>query len=254
MKKIKFSGLILTKLGAVSQAGLCGPPDLDSWRACFDVWSNAMIMLDQLDLGPLQLYKNKVELLHGGFGEGRVWSLLYQSDTRARLEQLPRTKLELQQEHNEAVAAGKSAAYDPSRLRNHALHTVANDDRYRTHEFVEPALIVMSDARKAGSVVKDDAKVEKQDKKSAPAPEAARPAASPMPTAFNDGTCSNTVQGSWCGVNKDQAHQCSRCLGSRSVQKCPHSEAPAVGWVKDRQERGKGRGGRKGKGRRGNQY
>ena len=33
MKKIKFSGLILTKSGTLSQAELYGPPDLDTWRA-----------------------------------------------------------------------------------------------------------------------------------------------------------------------------------------------------------------------------
>lgn len=281
MKKIKFSGLILTKSGALSQAELYGPPDLDSWRSCYDVWCNAMIMLDQIDLGPLQLYKNRIELLHSRYGESRVWSLLYQADTRSRLEHLPRTKLALQQEHNEATAAGKTTPYDVNRPWNHALHTVANDDRYWTHEFVEPALIVMSDSRQAGSLVRDDARVEPQDKATsqhAPA-SSNRPSSAASPRTrntnrtgrvhdfvdgayrtnrtgyslcggFNDGTCTNTIQGSWCGTHKDHAHQCSRCLGSHSVQKCPHAEAPSVGWIKDRREKGRGKGGRKGKGRR----
>ena len=192
-------------------------------------------MLDQMDLGPLQMYKNKLELLHGRYGESRVWSLLYQSDTRARLEHLPRTKLALQQEHNDAVAAGKMTAFDPNRPWNHALHTVANDDRYWTHEFVEPALIAKSGARHAEQVVKDDAKVDAHERKTAAPPEAARPSGSqmirtrnpnrtgrvhdfvdgayksnrigyPLCMAYNEGTCTSTVQGSWCATNRDHAH------------------------------------------------
>ena len=43
MKRIKFSGLVITKSGALSQAEIYGPPDLDSWRSSYDVWANAMI-------------------------------------------------------------------------------------------------------------------------------------------------------------------------------------------------------------------
>lgn len=87
------------------------------------MWANAMIILDAIGLGPLQSYKSKVELLHSRYDERKVWSLLYQADTRARLEDMPRTKLLLFQQHQAAVAP-----YIDVRPWNHTLHTVAADD------------------------------------------------------------------------------------------------------------------------------
>ena len=60
---------------------------------------------------------------------------------------------------------------------------------------------------------------------------------------FNAGSCANTVQGSWCGVNNSLVHQCSTCLGTHSLQSCPHKESPKVGWLQnDRSKKGKGKG------------
>lgn len=281
MKRIKFSGLILNKAGTLSQAEVYGPPDLDNWRSCYDVWSNAMIMLDVMDLGPLQMYKAKVELLHGRYGESKVWALLYQADTRARLEHMPRVKLSLYQKHQEAVSSGGTTPYDDSRPWNFTLHTLANDDKFWAHEFVEPALIVLADAKGAAPVTSDDARIagSKQPKNDGAGSSAHNPAGdlvsvrprNPNRTGrvhdmvdgmyrsnrtgyhlcadFNSEKCNNTTQGSWCGNNPSLAHQCSRCLGSHPVTKCPHTEPPQVGWVKsDKGKKGKGKG-KKGRGR-----
>ena len=281
MKRLKFSGLILNKAGVLSQAEVYGPPDLDNWRACYDVWSNSMIMLDAVDLGPLQMYKSKIELLHARYGESRVWALLYQADTRARLEHMPRIRLKLHQQHVEAKALGTTTAYDEARPWNMAMQVMCNDDKFWGQEFVEPALIVLSEAKNVGAVTSDDAKVQgaKLAKEqassaaalSAPPPEPTVRPRNPNRTGrihdmvdgayrsnrtgyqlcadFNAGTCTNTVQGSWCGSNNSLAHQCSRCLGTHSLQNCPHKESPKVGWLNsDRSKKGKGKG-KKGKGR-----
>jgi len=207
MKRIKFSGLVITKSGALSQAEIYGPPDLDSWRSSYDVWANAMIMLDIMDLGPLQTYKARIENLHSRYGESNVWSLLYQADTRARLEHMPRSKIQLYRHRKEATDAGGTTPYDDARPWNYTLQVVAADDKYWSHEFVEPA-------------------------------------------DFNQGNCSNTVQGSWCGADSSLAHQCSRCLGTHPLTKCHHQEQPAVGGVKRGAGKGKGKS-KRGKGRKG---
>ena len=281
MKKIKFSGLVLTKAGNLAQAEIYGPPNIENWRSCYDVYANALVMLDIADLGPLQLYKSKVELLFLRYGEQRIWPLLYQADTRARLENMPRWKLTLQHEHNEAVAAGKTTSFETGRPWNHTLYKVANDDRFWQQEFVEPAMLVISDhsGRGSQSVTDDDARTSQKDGSNTAASsvqpdKAVSPSLRttrnpnrtgrvhnfsegayktnrtgyPLCAGFNDGTCANTVLGSWCGANRDQAHQCSRCLGSHPVTRCPHTEAPVVGWVKDKPGKGKGKGGRKGRG------
>lgn len=284
MKRIKFSGLILNKAGTLSQAEVYGPPDLDNWRACYDVWSNAMIMLDVMDLGPLQMYKAKVELLHGRYGESKVWALLYQADTRARLEHMPRIKLSLYQKHQEAVNSGGTTPYDDGRPWNYTLHTLANDDKFWAHEFVEPALIVLADAKGTGPITSDDAKIAgTRQSKNESAGSTTLPSAGSLSDAitvrprnanrtgrvhdvldgsyrsnrtgyqlcadFNAEKCGNTIQGSWCGNHSSLAHQCSRCLGCHPVTKCPHAETPQVGWVKtDKGKKGKGKG-KKGRGR-----
>ena len=281
MKRLKFSGLILNKAGVLSQAEVYGPPDLDNWRACYDVWSNSMIMLDAVDLGPLQMYKSKIELLHARYGESRVWALLYQADTRARLEHMPRIRLKLHQQHVEAKALGTTTAYDEARPWNMSMQVMCNDDKFWGQEFVEPALIVLSEAKNLGSLTSDDAKIQGAKlAKDQPSSAAALSVPPPEPTVrprnpnrtgrvhdmvdgayrsnrtgyqlcadFNAGACTNTVQGSWCGVNNSWAHQCSRCLGTHSLQNCPHKESPKVGWLQsDRAKKGKGKG-KKGKGR-----
>ena len=274
MKKIKFSGLILNKAGALAQAEIFGPPDLDNWRSCHEVWSNAMIMLDAIDLGALQAYKSRIEMLHVRYGESKVWPLLYQADTRARLEHLPRKRLELLQAHQEAVRAGNTTPYNENRPWNYALSCVANDDRFWSHEFIEPAMIILSDGKGVKTAVEDDAKVaphsDKQAALMASAPSTVRPRNSnrtgrvhdlvdgsyrsnrtghQLCTDYNSGKCTNTVQGTWCGSHPNRAHQCSRCLGTHPLTSCPHQEAPQPSWIRNSANKPKGRGRGNGKGR-----
>ena len=159
MKKIRFSGLTLNKVGALTQAEIYGPPGLDSWRSCYDVWSNAATMLDSIDLGALQAYNSRIEMLHVRCCEAKVWPLLYQADTRARLEHLPRKRLELLNEHQDATTAGSSTSYEPGRPWNLSLSSVAKDDRFWAHEFNEPAVVVLSYGKGVKAALEDDARV-----------------------------------------------------------------------------------------------
>ena len=44
--------------GAPARWEIFGPTDITVWRQCFDLWSNCVIMLDIIDLGPLQQYRS----------------------------------------------------------------------------------------------------------------------------------------------------------------------------------------------------
>ena len=143
-KKLRFQGLTLNKAGELVQSELYGPPTLAVWKACFETYTNLMVMLDAADLGLLLQYKSKVERLHDRFGD-KTWALLYQADVRCRLEHLPRARVELKQRHLEAVALGNTTAYDDLRPWNEAYRAVADADKFWSEEFFEPALLVIAD-------------------------------------------------------------------------------------------------------------
>ena len=230
MKRIKFAGLVLNKAGGLMQAELYGPPDIDTWRACFEVFSASAIMLDLLDLGSIQSYKMKIEELYLRYGESRIWALLYQADTRARYEHWGRRKLRLAHDHSEAQAAGKTTTFDPLRPWNLALQMVAKDDQLWSHELVEPALIVMSHGKQNTSLTGDDARIQGgKAPGSSGAPHVSQSSSAqpvrrntsrtgrvhdvsdgrnnsnrtghPLCAAFQTGECKAAVNGSWCAAD-----------------------------------------------------
>lgn len=96
-------------------------------------------MTDTVDLGAKLAYQNRVERLFERYGE-KSWGLLYQADVGARLEEIPRIKLELSQNHAEALAAGKTTSFDPKRPWNASFKEMADRDKFWNAEFTEPAL------------------------------------------------------------------------------------------------------------------
>eukprot|EP00435_Cladocopium_sp_Y103_P069516 s60_g33.t1 len=240
-------------------------------------------MLDALDLGSIHAYKTKIEQMHLRYGENKIWSLLYQADTRARFEHWARTKLRLTHEHTEATAAGKTTPFDSDRPWNYSLMAIAGDDRFWSHEFVEPALIVLSHGKSTSSLTSDDAKVQaakgdsqpfsqlrqKQESPGGDQSAAARRTSSrtgrvhdfvdgkyrsnrtghPLCQGFQTGACKTTTNGSWCAADPTRAHQCARCLSSQHGEhECGHKESPQVNFLSGRNHRGRGGRGR-GKGR-----
>ena len=280
MKRLKFSGLIMGKAGQLMQAEVFGPPDLESWKASYQVWCNALIMLDVADLGPLNTYRSKIETLYLRYGTTRVWSLLYQSDVRARLEHMPRLRLELIRAAQKISDEGGTPTFDHKRPWSQLLNEVASDDKFWNQEFVEPALIVLAEARPASAFTADDARVsagEKHDSEGAlkiglenavgslPKGRSSSRAGRvhdfvdgnyrsnrtghKLCAKFNTGECTQTINGSWCAVDPNLAHQCSRCLGAHPMKSCPLNEPIIPSWVKNSKGKGKGKKGRGRKGR-----
>ena len=130
-KKLKYQGLTMNK----EETELFGPPNLQIWKASYQVFSNCMIMWDGADLGPLIQYQERIERQHDRYGE-RTWALLYQADVRCRLEEWPPVRMELKRVHTNATAAGGTTAYDVNRPWNEALRQIAERDRFWTDGFV----------------------------------------------------------------------------------------------------------------------
>ena len=135
-KRLKFQGLTLSKDGELIQTELHGPQNFATWKASFEVYYNALIMADAVDLGSVLDYLSRIERFHDRFGE-KAWALLYQADVRARLEELPRVKMQLAREHADAGAAGLTTPFEPSRPWNYAFKMLSERDKFWNSEFSE---------------------------------------------------------------------------------------------------------------------
>ena len=277
-KKLRFQGLTLSRSGELVQTEMYGPSSLSSWKVSYGVYLNAMIMLDAADLGLLLQYQARIERMHERYCE-RTWALLYQADVRARLEELPRVRLELKLAHKAAVSAGGTAPYDDARPWKEALRVLADRDKFWTEEFMEPAILIAADKTTVRMAIDNDSVIDRATPSSAAEGQRqnqligdesmvkARPrninrtgryheiaegkyvlnrTGYKLCGAFQEGKCTETVHGTWCGKTPDLAHQCARCAGAHGM--CPHTDMPRVGWTekkgkgKDKGDKGKGKG------------
>ena len=89
LRRLRLSGLQFGADGALRNVELNGPLDLDMWISCYRLLEAAFVMLDIVDLGPLQRYREMIVSYARRYGP-TVWHLLYQADTRTRLEHMDR--------------------------------------------------------------------------------------------------------------------------------------------------------------------
>eukprot|EP00435_Cladocopium_sp_Y103_P040827 s1627_g11.t1 len=119
-KKLKFQGLTLNKEGDLVQTELFGPPNIQAWKASFQVFSNCMIMLDAADLGALLQYQERVERMHERYGErtcampvGRVAQSPHGAQAGACISPQPERQRQGQRQRKEG-AEKRPAADDPA--------------------------------------------------------------------------------------------------------------------------------------------
>ena len=93
--KLKLRGHRFIGNGEFGPIEIFGPPDISFWNASWKVYQNALLMLDAVDLGPLDRYQDRINKYYEEYGQG-VWLLLYQTDMRARNERMQRLHLHLQ--------------------------------------------------------------------------------------------------------------------------------------------------------------
>ena len=278
MKKVKLSGVQLGRDGAFQQAELYGPANITMWEASYNVLMNTLVMLDAVDLGALMTYKQHIVKLHDRYSH-RVWSIIYQADSRCRLEHFERTRRLLQAAHEEAISKGATTDYDDRKPWNLVFRKVVSDESYWRDQVQEPALLVLTKIAGLNEVVEGDA----MPQPSASHPREAIPSAGRMAnqpqlqirlrnnnrtgrhhqiesgkytanrtgysicSAYNSGECKDTIQGVWCAKSHNMAHQCDRCLGSHPSTRCPHNEMPVPGFIKNKGKGGSG--GKKGRGK-----
>ena len=93
---------------------LMGIPCIESWLMAWMVFQNACIMLHLIDLGILIAYRDMITKYHARYGTA-CWLIIYQTDVRTRLGQMPRNCRRLASRHNAAIVAGGTTDFTPSR-------------------------------------------------------------------------------------------------------------------------------------------
>ena len=282
-KRMKLAGQVFRADGSIHAIEVLGPPNFDAWLGCYAVLATAYSMLDIVDLGNLERYKEMMTRYHSRYGPG-AWLLLYQADVRARSEHVQRTMLVLSTRHDAARSAGGTTAYDPARPWNFTWASVVDDSHWWRRELEEPALLYLTRSRELGQLVTGEAPTASSGTSRAPpAKHAAQPRessgsgqpaargrtrsarvhnvesglyltnrrGSQLCAAFQQGTCGTSLVGEICPTDRSKVHQCSRCLAtSHGLSSCPHAEMPKS--AQQRQQgksrgRGKGSGGYSGK-------
>ncbi len=115
-RKMRLSGSVFTSDGSLRNIEVAGPPTVDVWDASFMVMRTGAIMLDAIDLGVLDAYSSLIRRFHTRYGPS-CWLLLYQADTRFRLEHLERVRRLVRDRHELAVTAGGTTPYDEHGIR-----------------------------------------------------------------------------------------------------------------------------------------
>ena len=217
----------------------------------------------------LNAHRYRVNKLHSIFTE-QTWASLYQTDVRARSEQLPRLRLRLMKEHRDAEQAGGTTQYDPARPWNYTFQYLLKQQDWWYETFERWATLIAARVKIQGTVLDGDAPVgssstrpsDLQEVSEGPAQKKARkqksrngqprnqqapPSAHPMrhngrytTTRQGKEICLRYQSGSCSSSGCTRAHQCNICLATHSANKCPNGGASND----DRPRKG-GKGGKK---------
>ena len=195
VKKIKLSGYSLGRDGKLQLVELAGPSNYDMWLSSFQVYTNAMLMLDQADLGVMLKYRERIEKIHQRYGE-RIWALLYQADVRCRLEAFERIRRQIATEQEmlrkEHVANGgtgdppKVPGCDPARPWNLVFQRAVQDDAFWREEVVEPGVMVLTKISGLNEQVTGDAPIKGEAASSSTGPQQLLQQVQPPPAALGE--------------------------------------------------------------------
>ena len=157
-KKVKLSGVIFHPDGTMHPVELMGPPCIESWLASWTVFQNACVMLDLVDLGTLIAYRDTISRYHSRYGIA-CWLIIYQTDVRTRLEQMPRNARRLASLHNAALVSGHTTAFTPLRPWGCAMQAAIDETNWWRAELEEPALLALTKSQALGHLIAGDAAV-----------------------------------------------------------------------------------------------
>ena len=95
---------------------------------------------------------------HSRYGTA-CWLIIYQTDVRTRLEQMPRNCRRLASRHNAALVAGGTTDFTPARPWGHALQAAMDETNWWRSELEEPALLALTKSQALGQLIAGDAAV-----------------------------------------------------------------------------------------------
>ena len=107
-----------------------------------------------VDIGGTLAYSRRLHSLHLRFGP-TLWPLLYQAESRCRLEHMEPLRRTAIAGRNKAIAAGGSHDFDPARPWNSATKA-AKDDQYWDDKFTDHVLLVAAQAKTVSAAMGGD--------------------------------------------------------------------------------------------------
>eukprot|EP00971_Amphidinium_carterae_P017976 354278-Amphidinium_carterae.1 len=90
-----------TSSGVLRPVELHGPSCFEAWESSYAVLKTALLMLDAVSLGKLELYHSMIREFVARFPSH--WPMVYQADCPARSELMDRTKRELEEQRAKAL-------------------------------------------------------------------------------------------------------------------------------------------------------
>ena len=158
-KALSGTGLLFDADLKLTTVQFKGPPSFRHWKACWNVYSTAMIMLGAADPPALLAYADKVENLARVFTPV-CWALIYQAETRWRREKLVHIQREEVRAYTAAQKDNRDHPYDPLRPwdRCYELATEGYTQLQYWYEAVErPAQLILSQTASVSDYLDGDA-------------------------------------------------------------------------------------------------
>ncbi|CAE8626925.1 unnamed protein product [Polarella glacialis] len=278
MKKLKMGAMQLQGDGTWVKTEVAGPPTLDIWDKCFQVWATVLIMLLACTPARLENYRQHIVDYSRRYPPG-CWYIVYQADNRCRGEHFSRLYRKVMVDIAKAEAKSEPPGFDKRAPWNEVLARAIDDSGFWSRELEQPALLVAANVTSLNDELGEDTAMGRHGS-SAMARNGAQPKSDlrlPKPPrlgpkqqtrthnvhdgayvtnrsgyklceGFNSNQCPAHVNG-WCTINRNEMHQCSKCLSqSHNASECGRTPAPSKGVQK-----GQGKGGR-GKGKKNYQY
>eukprot|EP00435_Cladocopium_sp_Y103_P045514 s2395_g13.t1 len=155
-RKLKLSGVAIGRDGVIRQVELQGPPNIGVWLQSYNVLLTILVMRKAVDLGVLLKYRSHIERLHDRYSD-KIWAILYQAETRCRLELMDRLRREAVAEHEATIRAGGVSTFDTDRPWNAAWLKATNHEAFWREEVIEPGMLILTKVAGLNEMVDGDA-------------------------------------------------------------------------------------------------
>jgi hypothetical protein len=249
LRKLSLLAFTLLPNGLWQKTELDGPPTVEVWMDCWQVFRVAMLLLDACDAEILDLYASNIRTLATRYGR-ECWFIVYTADQRMRAERGEKLRREADRAH---ATDPLNSKFDPCRPWNSILQQSRGDSDFWTQNVREPAALFLARARSARDVLDDGTnhpELPSPSQNTEPARKSSRPSLSehqprdaipnssgdlsekdgsgkftvnkrgkPLCSRFGEGSC-NHQKNTSC---EQGTHQCPWCLspGKHLAKDCP---------------------------------